>query len=67
YRGEWEQTLRNLRLGLTRGLEARGAGDTRALTEDAVRAHAALWRQRNREGGLAESLTMYRGQPTKPL
>lgn len=67
YHAEWEQTLRNLRLGLARGLEARGVGNTRALTDEAAQAHADLWRQRNREGGLAESLTMYREQPTKPL
>jgi len=58
----WEQTLRNLRLGLERERARRGHGPAPlGLEEKAAAAHAALWRARNREGGLAESLSMYTG------
>lgn len=59
-RGSWEQTLRNLRLSLLRERERReGRGLTADLEAEAMREHERLWRQRNREGGLAESLSMY--------
>jgi len=56
----WEQTLRNLRLGLFRERDRRnGTREAVPLEEEAMQAHETLWRQRNREGGLAESLSMY--------
>jgi hypothetical protein len=56
----WEQTLRNLRLSLLRELDRRQKTQTAsALETEAMEAHAQLWRKRNHEGGLAESLSMY--------
>lgn len=59
-RDAWEQTLRNLKLSLDREHERReGRPPARALETEAMEGHARLWRQRNREGGLAESLSSY--------
>jgi hypothetical protein len=56
----WDQTLRNLRLGLLRELDRRtGSRQALPLQQEAQVAHEALWLQRNRKGGLAESLSMY--------
>lgn len=61
---EWEQTLRNLRLALHIREDAlQGTQTAAALRKEAAKAHAKLWRQRNREGGLAESLEMYSHAP----
>jgi hypothetical protein len=60
FREEWEQTLRNLRLSVALARDHRSGSDRAApLLEAARKHHAALWRQRNREGGLAESLEHY--------
>lgn len=56
YTKEWEQTLRNLRLPLLRALGRKEADECHRLS---IEGHEKLWRQRNREGGLAESVSMY--------
>lgn len=58
-REAWDQTLRNLRLSLARERERRGGGPAAELEAEAMMGHERLWRRRNREGGLAESLSMY--------
>lgn len=59
-REAWEQTVRNMTLSVLREMDRRqGTRRADALEAEAVNAHERLWRQRNREGGLAESLLMY--------
>lgn len=66
YREEWEQTLRNLSIGLFRAIDHReGTKTAEPLIEEALAAHARLWRKRNREGGLAESLEHYTNPPNQ--
>ena len=61
YQAEWVQTCRNLRLPLLQALSLKGVdvGDLSAFRQQTRDAHRELWLQRNREGGLAESLLMY--------
>ncbi|MGA0332554.1 MAG: beta-N-acetylhexosaminidase [Kiritimatiellia bacterium] len=61
FREEWAQTLRNMTLSLRTGLKLRGGKQEglRDLLEETLRQQEALWRKKNREGGLAESLSMY--------
>lgn len=60
FQPEWEQTLRNLRVSLALALDHReGSSTAPCLLNDAHKAHARLWRGRNRKGGLAESLEHY--------
>lgn len=61
YVTEWQQTLRNLRFTLKNALAQNGeaVGDLSALRQEAREGHHACWLKRNREGGLAESLSMY--------
>ena len=56
----WQHTRDNLRLALLREIDRRdGTRRARSLEARALATHERLWRQRNREGGLAESLSMY--------
>ncbi len=60
HREAWEQTLRNLQLSLCLERDRRTGGHTAVpLQQEAMKGHERLWRARNREGGLAESLSMY--------
>ncbi len=62
YTQEWEQTLRNMRLSLQTTLKIKGESPSPHLPEmlEAARnGQKELWLQRNRKGGLAESLEMY--------
>lgn len=62
FQPEWAQTLRTLRFSLLRGLNLKGvkpADDLGRLLRELRENHRRLWLQRNREGGLAESLLMY--------
>jgi hypothetical protein len=56
----WEQTLLNLRLALAREQDRRhGTQTAEEMEPEAMAGHERLWKARNREGGLAESLSMY--------
>ena len=60
FKEEWDQTLLNLRLSLKLVTDIRhGTSSSAPLLKEAQKAHARLWRKRNREGGLAESLEHY--------
>jgi hexosaminidase len=60
----WRQTRANLALGALKELHRRGQEpDPTARVADARAEHARLWRARNREGGLAESLSHYDPPP----
>ena len=60
FREEWSHTLANLRLSIQR-VEDHRNGTTFATEQlpEAQKNHARIWRKRNREGGLAESLETY--------
>ena len=61
HQAEWRQTLRHVRLSLLTALKLQGdtSNDLRPLLEETREEHRKLWLERNREGGLAESLSMY--------
>ncbi|MDF3127872.1 family 20 glycosylhydrolase [Kiritimatiellaeota bacterium B1221] len=59
---EWQQTVRNMCLSLETTLKIKGQTPSPQLSDMLKAArdgHQDLWLQRNREGGLAESLEMY--------
>ncbi|WFB34593.1 family 20 glycosylhydrolase [Kiritimatiellota bacterium B12222] len=58
---EWTQTIRNVSLCLQTALHLKGCDqkDLPQLYKETLSGHQKLWRQRNREGGLAESLSRY--------